>query len=95
MFKLLKTVAQREGYLESAQAEFDALEAKFSNDLGADLRRFRKDIEPYLCDEIIQHSYFEAGAVKQQLVGDPCMKAAYELFDNPERYAQILGKPVP
>ncbi|MCR4921739.1 MAG: S41 family peptidase [Bacteroidaceae bacterium] len=90
VLRMLKNVARREGYYETAQAEFAALEARFANDLGADLRRFRHDIEPYLCDEIVHRYYYEAGGVKQQLVGDPSMKQALELLQAPERYAAIL-----
>ena len=90
VLRMLKNVARREGYYETAQAEFAALEARFANDLGTDLQRFRHEIEPYLCDEIVHRYYYEAGGVKQQLVGDSSMKQALELLQTPERYAAIL-----
>ena len=95
MLELLKNVARREGYYDVARAEFDALEARFSTDLEADLRRHRKDIEPYLCDEIVQRYYYEAGAVKQQLVGDACMKQALQLLADPQRLDSILRPQTP
>lgn len=90
VLRLLKDVARREGYYETARAEFDALQARFSTDLEADLRRHRKDIEPYLCDEIVQRYYYEAGAVKQQLVGDASMKQALRLLQNTDEYRAVL-----
>lgn len=95
VLELLKNVARREGYYDVARAEFDALEARFSTDLEADLRRHRKDIEPYLCDEIVQRYYYEAGAVKQQLVGDACMKQALQLLADPQRLDSILRPQTP
>lgn len=87
---LLKDVAKREGYLEAAQAEFKALEAKFSNDLATDLMRFRKEIEPYVCDEIVHRYYHQKGFVKQQLRGDSCVEKALQILSDPEAYKKIL-----
>ena len=92
LLRLLRDVARREGYLETAQTEFDALEARFSPDLAADLQRNRKAIEPYLCDEIVRRYYYERGGVKQTLVGDPCTEQALKLLADPAEYARILGK---
>ena len=64
MLKLLKDVARREGYYEKAQAEFEALEAKFGNDTDADLQHFRKKIEQYICDEIVHRYYYQKGKHK-------------------------------
>jgi carboxyl-terminal processing protease len=92
VLKLLKDVARREGYMDEAKAEFDALEAKFSNDLSADLNRFRKEIEPYVCDEIVHRFYYQRGGAQQQLTNDPCMERALELLADPQAYNKILGR---
>lgn len=91
VLKLLKDVAKREGYFETAKNEFDALAAKFSNDLGADLMRFRKEIEPYVCGEIIHRYYYQKGAVKQQLRDDPCVEKALLLLSDRKAYGSILS----
>ena len=91
VFKLLTDVARREGYMDSAKAEFEALEAKLkTNDLKSDLERFRKDIEPYIADELVHRYYYQKGGVQQQLVKDPCMDRALELLSQPEEYSKIL-----
>lgn len=90
VLKLLRDVAKREGYLESAKAELDALEAKFTQDLTGDLTRFREKIEPYICDEIVRYYYYQKGAEQQQLVKDPCIEKALELLANPKEYNKIL-----
>lgn len=89
---LLTTIAKREGYYEGAQAEFEALKSKFSPDLASDLTRFRKDIESYICDEIVRRYYYQWGGVRQQLADDPCVTKAMELLSNRTEYNKILGK---
>jgi len=95
VLKLLRNVARREGYLEEAKTELDQLEARFRNDLPTDLLRFRKEIEPYICDEIVRRYYYQRGGAKQQLQDDPCMEKALELLSDPQRYKAILGKQEP
>lgn len=93
VLKLLRKTAKREGYLQGAEQEFDALEAKFKYDLRGDLLRFREKIELYLCDDIVRSYYFERGAVQQTLVGDPSVEKALEILAHPEEYRRILGTP--
>ncbi len=89
---LLRNVARREGYLQGAEAEFAALESKFKMDIVSDMMRFRKEIEPYLADEIATRYYYQKGAVKQQLTVDPCLDKALEILAFPSEYRRILGK---
>ena len=92
VLKLLADVAKREGYLEQAQQELDALKAKLSPNLSTDLLRFRKDIEEYMVDELVHRYYFQWGGAKQQLQGDPCIERVKSLFSNMDEYNKILGK---
>ncbi|MBR4645019.1 MAG: S41 family peptidase [Bacteroidaceae bacterium] len=90
--KLLRDLAKREGYLELAEQEFEALNAKLTPNLSTDLLRFRKDIEIYIADELAHRYYFNWGGVKQQLTEDPCLKRAKTLFSDDAEYNKILGK---
>lgn len=92
VMNLLRDVARREGYYEGAEAEFDALQAKFTTDVASDLMRFRKEVEPYITDEIATRYYYQRGAVEQQLVDDPCLKKALEVLASPAEYNAILGR---
>ena len=92
LLKVLRDVAKREGYLEQAEQEFDALKAKFSPNLSTDLLRFRKEIEPYIADELAHRYYFDKGGIKQQLSDDPCIERVKALFSNAEEFNKILGK---
>lgn len=87
---LLHDIAKREGYLEQAQAEFDALKAKFTTDLAADLRRFRQKIEPFIADEVVRRYYYEAGGVQQQLANDPYTDRALEVLTSNKEYSRVL-----
>lgn len=80
VFKVLRDVARREGYLERAQAEFDALEAKFQVDMHADLWLFRSLIQDYLADEIVQRYFYQRGGIQQQLKSDKYVEKALEVL---------------
>lgn len=90
VLQVLRDVIRREGYQEATSAELDALEAKLAYDIRADLMRFRKEIEPFLCDELAHRYYFQKGGVQQQLVGDPCVERALQVLSSPDEYKKIL-----
>lgn len=90
VMKLLKEVAEREGYMEVIQKEYDALKAGLKSDLTADMHRLRKHIEPYLLDELVTRYYHRKGACRQQLVGDKCMEKALEILGDEKAYQKIL-----
>lgn len=90
VMNLLKEVAEREDYMGLIQAEYDALKAKLTTDISADMHRLRKHIEPYLLDELVTRYYHRRGAVRQQLVGDKCVEKALETFSDEQAYRKIL-----
>ncbi len=92
LLKVLRDVIRREGYLEATRAELDALEAKLTYDVRADLMRFRKEVEPYLYDEIVHRYYYQKGGVQQQLLDDPCIERALQVLSDKDKYKKILGK---
>lgn len=87
---LLKEVAQREGYMETIQGEFEALKAKLTPDLSADLKRLRRQIEPYVLDDLVTRYYHRRGSERQQLVGDKGFMKALELLGDLHAYQEIL-----
>ncbi len=92
LLKVLRDVIKREGYQEATKTELDALESKLTYDVRADLLRFRKEVEPFLCDEIVHRYYYQKGSVQQQFIDDPCIKKALELLSSENEYKKILGK---
>lgn len=89
LLKVLRDVIKREGYQEATKSELDALEAKLTYDVRSDLLRFRKEVEPYLLDEIVHRYYYQKGGVQQQLIDDPCIERALQVF-NSEEYESLL-----
>ena len=89
---MLRDVVRREGYQEAVQAELDALEVKLRSDVRADLMRFRKEVEPYIMDEIAHRYYYQRGGVQQQLIDDPCIERALQVLSDKDEYKKILGK---
>lgn len=93
VLQVLRDVIKREGYQEATSAELDALEAKLTYDVRADLMRFRKEVEPFLCDELAHRYYYQKGGVQQQLVGDPCVERALQVLSSSDEYKKILTPP--
>ena len=65
--------------------------SKLTYDVRADVLRFRKDLEPYLCDEIVRRYYYQKGGVQQQLIGDPCIDKALEILSSENEYNKVLN----
>lgn len=90
VIKLLREVARREGYLDIASDELQALEDKVKPDLAADLVRHKDDILPIIADEIATRRYYQQGAIRQQLTTDTVFHQAVQILQDPLRYRQIL-----
>ena len=90
MLKKLKEMAEFEGYMENASAEFAALEKKLQHNLDLELDRFAKDIKPLIAEEIVKRYYFERGAVQETLKDDSDLKKAIEVLQQLEEYNKVL-----
>ena len=90
MFDELVKVAQIEGRYSEAQAEFDALKAKLSNNLSADLDRHREVIQSLLEENIVTCYYYQRGAAETMLKYDKQVKRAVELLKDKEGYSELL-----
>ena len=89
---VLRDVVRREGYQEAVQAELNALEEKLKSDIRADLMRFRREVEPYIMDELAHRYYYQRGGVQQQLIDDPCIERALQVLSNESEYNNRLEK---
>ena len=92
LLKNLREIAEFEGYLEGATAEFEALEKKLQHDLEHDLNHSEKEIKQLLALEIIKRYYYQKGGIIEQLKDDPDLKAAIKVLQSPEEYIQLLSK---
>lgn len=90
-FDELVKVARFEGYYDDARAEFDALKAKLSHDVGRDLELNKDVIRQMIESDIVSAYYYQAGSVEAGLVRDKGVAAAVELLKNRTRYASTLS----
>ena len=90
VMQLLRRVVDMEGYLEDAEAEMKALEAKFAPDIHKDLQRMRKHIMPYLESEIIIRYYHQQGSIRHAIPKDKVYRSAVNLLRDTNAYQTIL-----
>ena len=88
----LKKVAEFEGYLKDAEAEFAALAKKLEHNLERDFDNFKDDIKKLVEMEIVKRYYFQRGTVESGLRDDVDFDKAVEILHNPDEYNRILGK---
>jgi hypothetical protein len=79
-----------EGYLEGAEEEMKALEAKFAPDIHKDRQRMRKHIIPYLESEIIIRYYHQQGSIRHAIPQDKTYRSAVNLLRDLKAYQEIL-----
>lgn len=91
VLKSLRQIAEFEGYLESAKAEFEALEKKLSHDVEFDLQKNKEEIMRLLSDEVIKRYFYQAGSVEQQLKYDKEVDKAVEILHDAAQYKSILS----
>ena len=89
--KKLKEIAEFEGYLEGAKAEFEALKKKLQHNLEADLDRQKEDIKPLIEAEIVKRYYYQRGVIIQQLKKDPDLDKALEVLGDSASYAAVFA----
>lgn len=90
MLKSLKEVAEFEGYMEDAKAEFDALEKKLNHNLERDLDHFAKQIKEMIAQDIIKRYFFQKGACMERLKDDADLKKALETLGDLPQYESLL-----
>ena len=91
ILKSLKEMAEFEGYLDGASAEFDALEQKLQHNLDRDLDHFAKEIKSLLAIEIIKRYYYQRGSIIQQLKDDPDLEEAVKILNDSAAYQKMLA----
>ncbi len=88
--KDLEKLAKFEGYYDDAKPEFEALKKKLSHNVAKDLDYNKDSIKQLLENDIVSAYYFESGAIRNSLRYDKQVRAAIELLQSPEKYAEIL-----
>jgi len=87
----LKTAAEKEKYMETMSAEYNALKKKVAHDKSADLQKFKPEIEEMLESEIVSRYYFQNGQIEASFNYDAEIKKAVEALSNKATFATILS----
>lgn len=87
----LEKIAKREKYYEIAQAEFENLKEKLTNDKEKDLKSFKAEVIQFLRDEIVGRYYYEGGQIKTNLKDDKQLFKAIEILKDENEYKSILS----
>lgn len=88
--KLLSEVMEFEGYMETAEAEFKALEAKLTPNLDRDLDTFKDEIKGLISSEIVKRYHYKKGAIQERLKRDEVFDKAVEVLQDNIVYTQTL-----
>lgn len=91
ILKDLKRIAGFEGYLEDANEEFAALEAKLNHNIDRDLDTFREEVQLLLEQEIAKRYYFEKGTIIQVLKSDKEVRKSIHILSNKKEYDTLLA----
>lgn len=91
----LREAAEQEGYMSpEVKTTIEQLEKQLDHDLKSDLYTKRQQIEEYLTEEIASRYFPGQGRVRRELVTDPGIAKATEIFHTPGLYRKILSKPI-
>ncbi len=88
--KSLNEVMEFEGYMETAAAQFKALEDKLVPNLDRDLETFKDEIKSLISSEIVKRYYYKSGAVQEMLKTDKAFDKAVEVLKDNAVYEQTL-----
>ena len=83
-------IARKERYYELAQKEFDALALKLSHVNDTDIDLFRDEISHLLNEEIISRYHYQRGRIRNSLNSDKQLNKAILLFNDQEKFREIL-----
>jgi len=86
----LKEVMKFEGYMDVAEEEFKALEAKLVPDLDRDLELFKDEIKDLIANEIVKRYYYKKGVLIYTLQKDNVFRKAIEVLSDGDAYRRIL-----
>ncbi|MDP4281454.1 MAG: S41 family peptidase [Bacteroidota bacterium] len=86
----LKKNAEKEKYYDSMKPEFEALQAKMSEDKKSDLIKHQDQIRELLKQEIVTRYYYQKGKVASSMKNDPDIAVAIKTLNDTATFSSIL-----
>jgi carboxyl-terminal processing protease len=88
--KELKENAETEKYYDDITTEYEALKTKMIHNKKEDLEKYKDEIRDLLRIEIVSRYYYQKGRLQAELITDPDVKKAFEIFSDKKTMDGIL-----
>ena len=89
--KVLRAIAEREGYAEQAKEQLDALESIFTRNEDYDYRLWEQQIRAIIEPAILTDYYYQRGAKEYDLRTNPTVARALEILSSDATYRSLLS----
>ena len=89
--KQMKETAEKEGFYDGIEKEYEALMTKVHPSTERDLDKFEKEIRIILENEIVSRYYYQTGRAQYNFQDDSYINKAVEVLMNKSTYNNILG----
>lgn len=89
--KVLRAIAEREGYAEQAKEQLDALESIFTRNEDYDYRLWEQQIRAIIEPAILTDYYYQRGAKEYDLRTNPTVARALEILSSDTTYRNLLS----
>lgn len=86
----MKETAEKEGYFQDIEAQYELMLEKVTPSKDRDLDKFKKEITLLLEEEIVSRYFYQEGRAKQQLYADPVVQKGIEILQDSKQYDTIL-----
>lgn len=88
----MKSVAEREGFFEDIESDYEDLLSKVTPSTERDLDKFQDQIKSILENEIVSRYYLQEGRALHNFLDDDFMVEAIKILKNSKDYNTILAK---
>jgi carboxyl-terminal processing protease len=88
----LKEVLEKDKMLAQAEAELKSLEKKMTGTLKSELEKNKHELVREIEREIVTRLHYQKGKLQYSLKEDAEVKAAVQLFNQPDKYRKLLQK---
>ena len=93
--KVLRSIAELEGYAEQAKEQLDALESIFTRNEDYDYRKWEKQIRAIIEPAILTDYYYQRGAKEYDLRTNPTVARGLEILSSDATYHRVLSPAKP
>lgn len=93
VFKLLKDVAQIDGYDKVVGGELKEIEEKLKQNFDHDFEYWESEVRKIVESRIVGYYYYQKGSNEYAIRGDKTVEKAVDILSSPKQYKKILTPP--